>query len=296
MEKVSIIIPTYNRKHFVTTAVKSAVVQTYPEKEILVVDDNSAYDVAAVLQDFKEDIVLIRNKKNIGYAATYNKGIQASSGEYVTLLNDDDVFHPRKVERQMKVFHTNSSIGLVYCPIGMKMNNELLYTPVVEERNYWRRLMHQNTIGITPLIRRECFSVCGVFDPSLGYHEDRDLWYRIGKRFRFGVAYEPSYIMYTRGIHRLSSELDRICFAKHLLYEKHRHDFRDTRRYFSDLYYELGCTYLTFGYVRNFVKYFMKSFVLAPWFIDGTKQFHRQVLNYGCKRVKLDDECRDIFE
>ena len=92
MDKVSIIIPTYNRKLFVTTAVKSAVLQTYPEKEILVVDDHSSYDIAVVLQDFKEDIVLIRNKKNMGYAATYNIGIQASSGEYVTLLNDDDVF------------------------------------------------------------------------------------------------------------------------------------------------------------------------------------------------------------
>ena len=105
MEKISIIIPTHNRKKLVRTAVKSALMQTYPKTEIIVVDDNSDYEISEVLKDFKGRITIIKNKRNIGPLATLNRGIKESNGDYITILCDDDIFHPKKIERQINIFN-----------------------------------------------------------------------------------------------------------------------------------------------------------------------------------------------
>ena len=259
MKKVSIIIPTYNRKDFIKTAVESSLKQTYPKVEIIVIDDNSDYEIYDVLKEFEEKILIIKNKHNIGCAATQNKAIRKSSGDYITILDDDDIFHPKKIERQMKIFNRKKNVGLVYCPIAKRINNRLIYKPLTERNNVWIRLTHKNTIGITPLIKKECFSVCGFFDTSLEYHEDRDLWYRIGKEFEFGFDENPSYIVYNHSISRLSSQIEKICSGKKALYEKHKHDFEDEDKYYADLHFELAYEYLKFSGYRNFLKHFRKS-------------------------------------
>ena len=205
MEKISIIIPTYNRKKLVRTAVKSALMQTYPKTEIIVVDDNSDYEISEVLKDFKGRITIIKNERNIGPLATLNRGIKESKGDYITILNDDDIFHPKKIERQINIFNKKKNIGLVYCPEARKTGNNFIYKPLRNEKNYWIRLSHQNPIVMTPLIKKECFTICGVFDTTVGYHGDRDLWYRIGKKFKFDFDKNPSYIVHNPNITRLSS-------------------------------------------------------------------------------------------
>jgi len=294
MKKISIIISTYNRKKFVKTAVKSALMQTYPEKEIIVVDDNSDYDIFKVLEEFRDEITIIKNNRNMGCSATSNKGIEECSGYYITFLDDDDVFHPRKIERQIKIFDKMENIGLVYCPIATKFGNKLFYKPLTEEKNCWVRLGHQNNIGITPLIKKECLTVCGVFDTKLEYHQDRDLWYRIGKKYRFGFDKEPSYIVYNHNIHRMSSDLEKICHGKMMLFERYKDDFEDKNSFFSDLYYELAYEYLRFKCYRGFFNYFIKSIKINPSVIFEYQKipFKKFSVTYG---RETDNEIEKIF-
>lgn len=295
MKKISIIITTHNRKKLIKTAVKSALIQTYPEKEIIVVDDNSEYDIFKELEEFKEDITIIQNSRTMGVSATSNRGVEECSGQYVTFLNDDDVFHPRKIERQVKIFGKRETIGLVYCPIATKFGNKLYYEPLKKEKNCWVRLGYQNNIGITPLIKKECLSVCGGFDTTLEYHEDRDLWYRIGKKYRFWFDNEPSYIIYNHKIHRMSSDLERICQGKMRLFEKHKEDFENKNSFFSDLYYELAYEHLRFHCYREFFKYVIKSIKMNPRTISEYKKIPFKKISGICER-EIDQEIEKIFD
>jgi glycosyltransferase involved in cell wall biosynthesis len=296
MEKVSIIIPTYNRKKLVRNAIKSALMQTYPTTEIIVIDDNSGYDIYKVLEEFKGKIRIIKNEKNIGPLKTLNKGIKESNGDYITILNDDDIFHPKKIERQINIFNKRKNIGLVYCPELKKVGNKFIFKPAKREKNHWIGLSHQNPIIVTPLIKKDCFSVCGVFDTSIGYHGDKDLWYRIGKKFKLDFDEYPSYIVYNPHITRMSKQMEKICESKKNLYNKHKDDFKDRDILFSYLHYELAYIYLVFGHYKEFFKQFKISVGKNPVIIKKFFNLYQDFCKIGYKQIKIDNFLKKIVK
>ena len=288
MEKVSIVIITYNRPELLKKAKKSAFIQTYQNIEIIVVDDNSDYDLLKILDEFNDKINLIKNKKNLGPSGSRNVGIEYCSGKYVTFLDDDDIFHPKKIERQINLFNKKNEIGLVYCPLGEIHKNKLMYKPLFDKKNKWNKLTHQNYIGITPLVKKECFSNCGVFDTSLDYHEDRDLWYRIGKKYPFGLINNPDYICYSFSKDRLSTNVEKICKNKIIFYEKHKDDFNDKDSYFSELDAEIAFFYLAYKNYKNFFTYFKKSFSKKHSSkLDIFGLYYKWMSNFFCKQTKF---------
>ena len=293
MEKVSIIITTLNRGMLLRTAIKSALLQTYPKTEIIIVDGSSDNETSDVLDYYKNDIIVIKHMK-IGVSPARNLGLKAATGDYVSFLDDDDCFHPRKIERQIEVFNRKKNVDIVYCPIGEKKRNYLIYQPLMEKKNRWIRLTFLQNINMTPLVRKECFSLCGTFDESLIYHEDRDMWYRMYKKFRFAFHNNIDYIVYNKNISRLSSQVEKICQGKILLYEKHKNDFEDKKSYYSDLDYELAYTYITFGYYGQFLYYIKKSIK------NGSKLIPARLLKYAQgplvkRKIEIDDECKQVF-
>jgi len=90
------------------------------------------------------------------------------------------LFSSSKNRATNRGFYRRKNIDIVYCPVGKKENDYLIYRPLLRE-NFWTRIRTHHGIIITPLIRKECFSECGSFDESLMYHEDRDMWYRMQK-------------------------------------------------------------------------------------------------------------------
>lgn len=106
---VSVIIPTYKRKlDYVSNALQSVINQTYDNIEIVVVDDSPCdYPYRDEIRDYikqldNDKIIYIRNEKNLGGSLSRNVGINASHGEYITFLDDDDEYMPKKVEKQLK--------------------------------------------------------------------------------------------------------------------------------------------------------------------------------------------------
>ena len=122
MQKVSIIIPTYKRADKIERAIKSATNQTYKNIEIIVVDDNSEFPserkkTTDIVKKYPK-VILIQNKKNLGGGLTRNEGIKKSTGEFIAFLDDDDEYHPQKIEEQVALFNklkNSHKIGLVYC-------------------------------------------------------------------------------------------------------------------------------------------------------------------------------------
>lgn len=132
IELVSVVITTYNRVNELKRAIKSVVQQSYKNLEIIVVDDNVdnsiSEKVKSIVEAFNDKrIILKKNEKNLGGAISRNVGIQASKGNYVAFLDDDDEYLPTKIEKQLKLFKesNNEKLALVYCYCNGMCNGKI---------------------------------------------------------------------------------------------------------------------------------------------------------------------------
>ncbi|WP_438432966.1 glycosyltransferase [Gorillibacterium sp. sgz500922] len=179
--KVSIVIPFYNCV-YVQEAIQSALDQTYPNIEILVVDDGST-EHANLLLPYKKRITLIR-KPNGGTGSALNAGIRKSTGDYIAWLSADDRFYPDKISQQMDYMLANQAkISFTdYDLIDEKSQVTdkevcIKYSTVI---HFYRHLLIGNPInGCTVIVSRKLLNKVGLFDESLLFTQDYDLWLRI---------------------------------------------------------------------------------------------------------------------
>lgn len=191
---VSVIIPTYNRAQLAGRAVRSALAQTYRPLEIIVVDDGSTDDTAAVLRAFGDRIQVIR-QANQGRSLARNHGLAAATGEYVAFLDSDDVWSPDALAAEVEVLHANPRAGICYSWWQLVTQDGQLLR-VQESRIegdvfaaiYWRNFV--STCNI--LLRRACFVEADGqrlnFDARMCSFEDWALWLRLAARHRFCCA------------------------------------------------------------------------------------------------------------
>jgi glycosyltransferase involved in cell wall biosynthesis len=198
MPQISVIIPTRNRAGFVAGAIKSVLAQSLRDLEIIVVDDGSSDNTAAVIESFRQPgLVYLRHDQSRGGAAARNTGILRATGEYVAFLDDDDEWYPEKLSRQMDVMLSSPpEVGAVYTGyfIVDRSNAQIRGQIVPTERgDLYEALLASNCIGGTSsvLLRRACFDEIGLFDERLPSFQDYDLWLRIARKFHFDYVREP---------------------------------------------------------------------------------------------------------
>ena len=124
--KVSVVIATHNRANLIEEAVQSILTQTLQGFEVLIVDDFSSDDTPAVLDGLKrtdERIRIFRTKRNVGPGATRNLGITEAQGEYIAVLDDDDIAMPHRLETQVRVLESDRSIDCVFSNVGYFTDN-----------------------------------------------------------------------------------------------------------------------------------------------------------------------------
>ena len=185
--KVSIVIPTYNHGRFVVAAVESALAQSYASTEVLVVDDGSTDNTRDVLAAFAGRISYVY-QENRGLSAARNTGIRTAQGEFIALLDADDMWVPEKLHVQMRVFADYPDTGLVSCGsdfIDDQGQEVSLDSSRGFDRFRFRRLLQGNCVsgGSNAVVKRLCFDAVGLFDERLRSSEDWDMWLRIAKRY-----------------------------------------------------------------------------------------------------------------
>ena len=183
---VSVVIPTYNRARVLQTTLESVLAQTYPSIEIIVVDDGSTDDTAAILERYAGRIHVAR-QANQGVEMARRRGIRTSTGDYVTFLDDDDLMLPTKIERQVEVLNSRPEVGLVHCRYHYidKDGNPLETTGWLPEGDVRKQLVWGCfPWSGGPLIRRECFD-------HLGENEHRDWYGDWGMWLRIALAGYP---------------------------------------------------------------------------------------------------------
>jgi glycosyltransferase involved in cell wall biosynthesis len=113
MPAVSVVIPSYNHAAFIAEAVNSVLNQSLRDLELIVVDDGSTDTSLSVLAGFSDPRLKIISQANQGAHAAINRGLREASGKYLAILNSDDAYHPRRLEKAINVLEADSQVGLV---------------------------------------------------------------------------------------------------------------------------------------------------------------------------------------
>jgi glycosyltransferase involved in cell wall biosynthesis len=192
LARVSVIIPTYNRSQLLRQTVESVLAQTYPNIEIIVVDDGSTDDTARVMAQYAGRITYIRRETNHGGRGNGKIGLQAASGQYINVLDHDDLMMPTKIERQVQVLEARPEIGLVHCEYYYidEDGNILREVGNLPEGDVLKELLCGDPIWSGgPLVRRQCLDEVGL---PTGYCGDWDMWLRLAQAgYPFACVQEP---------------------------------------------------------------------------------------------------------
>lgn len=192
---VSVIIPTYNRKHTLKRCVDSVLAQTYRNFEIIIVDDCSTDGTMEFVEETYGDIseipiVYVRNDSNMGAAASRNTGVAYAQGEYIAFHDSDDEWLPEKLEKQMRHFaRCNQEVGAVYSMFYMNGKDSCLYPPenlelACKSGYIFYTLLLNPLIGmITLLVKKSVFLEVGGFNEQLNSLEDYELTIRIAQNY-----------------------------------------------------------------------------------------------------------------
>ncbi len=186
---VSVVIPTYNRSALLVETVASIRNQTFADFELIVVDNVSQDDTEQRLAALGDPrIRYIRNANHGVIAVNRNLGISRAVGRYVAFCDDDDLWMPEKLSRQVAVMERDPAVGLCYTNGSTFRDGMVVHERMVARRifeSHFRHLMWDNCIpSSSVMVRREVFAHVGMIDesPSLVAVEDYEMWLRIAAR------------------------------------------------------------------------------------------------------------------
>ncbi len=192
---VSVIIAAYNVEKYVAEAVDSVLNQTYKNIEIIVVDDGSTDSTREALEPYiKQNKIKYIYQENKRLAAARNTGLRISKGEYIAILDSDDLFLPEKIEKQVDFLENHPECDVCYCDIYHFYEEDpekmlkLNYT-YYSGAEVFKNLLRKNFINpLTVVMRRSAFDRFGEFDEMQKRTEDWEFWARIawqGANFQF---------------------------------------------------------------------------------------------------------------
>jgi len=184
----------------ITKAIDSVLAQTFQDLEIIVVDNYSVDNTESVVKSYKDKrIRYFKNQNNGIIAINRNYGIQESAGEYIAFLDDDDLWLPEKLEKQVKLLDADKRLGLVYSDTyviddkGNLIKKTYFHYNIKPSRgDVFNELLVVNFIPqLTVAVRREALDKVGLFDLKHKIAQDYDLWLRIAKCYLIDFAEQP---------------------------------------------------------------------------------------------------------
>ncbi len=195
--RVSAIITAYNGGPFIRDAIESILAQTCSVDEVVVIDDGSTDDTAAIVEGYAEKGVRLVRQQNRGLPEARNRGIQETTGELIAFLDCDDIWLPEKTELQMGFLADHPDIGLATGLTSWwepQTGRRGLWKPNLPGSNGTRRqLVVHNAVGnaSTVMIRRRVLEDVGLFDPNQIWAEDWEMWRRVAERWKVGSVDRP---------------------------------------------------------------------------------------------------------
>jgi len=285
--RVSVITPTFNRSETVGRAVKSVAAQTFDGYEHIVVDDGSTDDTEQVLTEYDDDrLTYIRLETNQGPAAALNRGIDVATGDYISFLDSDDVYHPNRLavtvdalERQTDdiggVYHLAEQItggGLIGCVPASVVTLE--------------DLADENCIvsNTNTMYRTSVFDHVGGFDEKLRSAVDCDLQLRVAAQYDL-IGIDRPLSKKDTVVDGIQDDPAAIRHGEQRLIDKHQGVL--TERRLSELYYRIGYASLELGEKAAAQRAFQQCLSFCPPTQLAAKR-------YRIGRVCLEHSSRDL--
>jgi len=263
MVTVSVIIPTCNRAHIISRAIRSVLSQSYFDFELIIVDDASQDGTEQVVKRFCDPrIAYSRNKVRLGAGASRNRGIRLAKGEYVAFLDDDDEWLPTKLSKQTSLLSKlPKSVAVVYTACSVLGENGKafgVFSPRCEGYIF-DELKERYCIGATStvMLRKEVFDKVGGFDEELPYNEDWDMWLRIARYYEFRCILQPlvNYYVSTTSMSKNAAAKIR---GIELFFSKHGQYF-SSKKTRSSYYFLMGDALCLGGDVSAGRRYFLQA-------------------------------------
>jgi len=218
MEKVSVIIPTYNCAEYLSKAVSSVLAQTYPNIEIIVVDDGSTDNTREIVSVFQSGNLRYFYKENGGPGSARNYALKKAGGEIITFLDADDYYAPNNIEIKVKTLIENQPVtwlfsdvyfvtteGAPIC-IGSEYFKAAYLSDYFRDRKIFSALLEGGNFisTATIMMKRECFNTIGLFDESQLLHQDYWQWLNLAYSF-------PDYIYMDAPLAYMTRRCQREC-------------------------------------------------------------------------------------
>lgn len=176
---VSVIIPLYNYENYIKDCVQSVLNQDYPNFEIIIIDDCSTDDSYKIAKKFLSHNVFTKKlNKNRGYSKVKNAGIIRSKGEYITILDADDMYTRDSISSRMEILLKSNADFIHADAIEIHGNKTLDQCYKIKKP----KILHFSTPyeihAQTVMVKRDLYKKFGMYDERLRSRSDREMWWR----------------------------------------------------------------------------------------------------------------------
>lgn len=294
-------MPTYNREHIVGKTIDSILDQSYPNFEIIVVNDGSTDGTSLVLQEYVKRYpgkVVVIHQNNAGQVRARNRGIAESAGEFVAFLDSDDTWEKEKLSLQIPLFRGN--VGLVYSGINEVDSEGRITRTVLPETDmrgdiYPHLLVKNRMTGGSVVVTRKALNEAGLFDESFRAAENWDLWIRISRNFDVDFVSKPL-VNYMRHSGNMSVDGRRMGEGAWSILQKHlpsmprqKHLVRSYREAYANYYYQLGVEYFGQRRYTDARENFLRCWKYRPNYQDSLLRLIRTLMG-----VRLNGLLSDV--
>lgn len=203
MEKVSVIIPMHNSSKYILECIDSVINQTYKNLEIILVDDRSKDSTLKKVNKIKDKrIKIIKLKKNSGAAVARNKGIEASTGDYICFLDSDDYWKLDKIEKQVDFIKDKA---FIYSEYQYLRNKKTHIAHVPMSLTYKQLLKNSAIFTSTVMLNMKYLTKEDIYMPNIRRGQDYGAWYKILKKIDKAYGINEVLSIYRVGNKSLSS-------------------------------------------------------------------------------------------
>ncbi|MFD1037204.1 glycosyltransferase family 2 protein [Virgibacillus byunsanensis] len=183
---VTVFIPLYNCEAYIQDALKSIIHQTYTNLEILIIDDGSTDNSVNIVNSYTDSrIRLIKNRSNKGIPYTRNVGLEESNGEYMAIMDADDISYVTRIEKQVDFMENNlniDAIGSYYNIFGGRFNKVMKPKSITSEEIKAGLVLLNRIANPTSFIRLETLRKYGIrYNSAYFVAQDYDMWVQISK-------------------------------------------------------------------------------------------------------------------
>jgi glycosyltransferase involved in cell wall biosynthesis len=290
--RVSVIVPAYNAAAYLPYAIDSVLAQTYRDWEIVIVNDGSTDHTRAVVEPYQAklgDRLQLIEQPNRGLSAARNTGLRAARGEFMAMLDADDVWLPHRLARGVAVLDSHPETGLVHAKVVRidvhgSITGQLKIAPEYLSGHIARHIYTRRAHIVCPtvLFRKRCLQTAGWFDEAMRATEDRDLWFRIALRYK--VAFIDEVVaQYRLSPMSITSDLDGLLNGQLYFAAKHYQSGAVTRLEYlqalGNTHRELGDSLFRRGSVAESLGSYLRAVRYNPLSVPNVYMLFRAMMD-----------------